>query len=315
MSTISNNTNEALVKKFVKHPRQFESYYKHCINILKEYVWMNENQYNEEITNYEYLTKLMNYHGLSQFILSDQFNNYENIIIDAFPKQTIITIHTNIYFPDKLDVFMTNLSIDHSKLPDKNIKYKIKRVDFNIFTNRKIDQNKEYTIDEIFSLVHNNDIFVINGYLSDYELKNNESFENKIFMNRKCCQILELDNISAELFYSLDNKNKELWTIIFEPFCQYLRIYALNFNKQDNDCIDMYHDFYDAYNHIKELIELLLKYYNKKRKEPPYIIKNTLQNHLQLIEKYKIDYEMINLSKIIKNRAQIDKNNIKILIK
>ena len=35
MSIISKNTNEALVKKIVKHPRQFESYYKHCINILK----------------------------------------------------------------------------------------------------------------------------------------------------------------------------------------------------------------------------------------------------------------------------------------
>lgn len=37
MSTISNNNIEVLIKKFVKHPRQFESYYKHCINILKEY--------------------------------------------------------------------------------------------------------------------------------------------------------------------------------------------------------------------------------------------------------------------------------------
>ena len=300
MSTISKNTNEALVKKFVKHPRQFESYYKHCINILKEYVWMNENQYNEEVENYEYLTAFMNYYGINQYILDTLFTEYKNIIINLIQSQSIKVIHSNIYFSNQLEDFKTT---------------KYKRVDFNIITNKELDTNKEYTINEIVELVNKKEIFVINNTLSDYELKSNEDINNKIVKVIKNSQVLKFNNTAAEIFYSLDNKNKELWTIIFEPFCQFIRISLLNFNNQDNKCINMYQDFNKTYDHIKELTELLLKYYSSRKKEPPYIIINTLNENLQSIEKYQREYQIINLEKEIKKDELIDKKNIKILIK
>lgn len=304
MSTISNNTNEALVKKFVKHPRQFESYYKHCINILKEYTWMKKNQYNVEISNYEYISRFVNYYGISQYLFDVLFDDYKNTIINNNPKHSLLYLHSNIYYPDNIEYFMNKILIDENKLPDCKHNLNFKRLDFSIITNNDLDLNREYTLNDIYNLIINKEITVIDCHLSNTKIDINEvnfNSNNRIFKGRNCCEILEFDNTPTETYYSLNDQNKELWTKIFEPFCDYLRLYAINFNEYKKNHINMNADFYQVLTHINDINKATLKYYKKRKKEIPLIIKNTLNKNLQLIEKYQKDFDSINTSEIILN--------------
>lgn len=314
MSTISNNTNDALVKKFVKHPRQFESYYKHCINILKEYTWMKRNQYNDEISNYEYISSFINYCGMSQYFFTFLFDYYKKNSKNNIPKNLFLNLQSNIYYPDDIEYFMNNITIDKNKLPDSKYTLNFKRLDFNIATNKDLDLNKEYTLNDIYNLTINKEITVIDCHLSNTAINIKEvdfNSNERLFQSRNCCEILGFDNTPIELFYSLNNKDKEIWTKIFEPFCNYLRQYAINFDDDKINHINMNKDFYQVLTHINDMTKEIFKYYKKRKKEMPSIIKNTINNNLTFVEKYHKDFDSVDESKIILKQE----DNCKKLIK
>lgn len=41
-----------------------------------------KNQYNEEISNYEYLSGFINYYGMSEYLLAILFDDYKNNILN-----------------------------------------------------------------------------------------------------------------------------------------------------------------------------------------------------------------------------------------
>lgn len=279
---------------------------------------MKRNQYNDEISNYEYISRFVNYYGMSQYLFDDLFDDYKNTIINNIPKNSLLYLHSNIYYPDNMEYFMNKILIDENKLPDCKHNLNFKRLDFSIITNNDLDLNKEYTLNDIYNFIINEKIIVIDSHLSDIAInikKVDFNSNDRIFKDRKCCGIFGVDNTPIELYYSLNDQNKELWTNIFKLFCDYLRFNAINFDEYKKNDINMNKDFYRTLAHINDITKATLKYYKKRKKEIPSIIKNTLDSNLQLVEKYQKDFDSINTSEIILNHYIYVDDNCKKLIK
>ena len=170
---------------------------------------------------------------------------------------------------------MNNNQINENERSN-NKNYNYKRLDFYILTNNEIDINNEYALNEIYSLIINKKIIVIDCHLSKETFNSKEIYFNldsKIIKNWKLCELAGFDSTPIELLYSLNNQNKELWVNLFELFCDYLRFNIINFGEDRKNSINMIKDFYQVLKHIKEITKEVSKYYKKRKKDISSIIK------------------------------------------
>lgn len=265
---------ETLVADFIKNPKEYENYTKHCLKTLENYLWLKENQYNKEIDSYDYLTKFIYYFGIDFISFSFFFKDYQKDIVDNVPDNKKEIISSNIYY------------LNPSKEPsaeEKKLHKRFNRLEFIIISlEGSIDHQREYTYKEIYNMVLEKKIIILDNYLSEETIFANilsiPSQKDRVFVSSKCCEILGVNSKTIDNFYACSNDyEKSIWGTINEPFCNYFRLKKIDFSKDIT--LKGYHlnmDFNDTAYHLKVITEDIIKYYQHKKKKVPPIIQNTI---------------------------------------
>lgn len=310
MAAISRKNVATLVDDFIKRPMLFENYSKHCINLLNAYIWLRKNQFQNQINHFDYFQKAVESFGLTQVDLTYMFDDFNKIVINEIPQNKKNTIKSNMYYFSQIDAFyesIKNHSIKNNKLLETDKKFiKFFRLDFTIINlSNNLDLDKEYTYHEIYQLVLNHEIIVLDNFLSaDYiYLTNINDDINRIYLKSEVHEILGIKSKMIDNYYAFKNSNsKELWGLINSPFCNYFRQNIIEFNSTDEDKkINGLLDFYEIINHLETIINKLCSYYKKRKKALPGKIERIEKYNYKQIEILKKQFESIGDMSQLKN--------------
>lgn len=304
MSTISRKNVQTLINDYKKRPREFQNYSKHCINILKNYVYLKENQFNYDVDGADYFIKFIRYFGMNNMFLINLFNKYYEDIITKIDDDKKIIIKSNMYYLNRVDIFRQNISFNNNLIGDNRQNMKFNRLDFLIIRlDNTINLDKEYSYSEIYDMVLNHKIIVLNNFISDECISETELLEeiklgNKICVESSCCEFLGFNSkVIDNLFTFKCDQDKKIWAVINEPFCNYIRNNIISFGAdEDRKKINLSADFYDTIEHLLDITSGVSKCYKNKKTQ---IIEETINNNKKQIKKYKENFESINNDKKI----------------
>ncbi len=334
MATISKKNINTLVNDFIKRPQEFENYSKHCLNILKKYIWLKENVENTEIDSYDYISTVIDYYGIDNISFNFIFRQYQKEVVNQISDDKKTIIHSNIYYFNQMDEFLADMQnfINQKDylLGEKKVHKKFSRLDFIVLKqDNEIDTEKEYTYDEIYHLVLNQQIIVLDNYLSQVNININQDNTNdidlssKLLVVSKCQEMLGCNSKMIDNFYSFQNKqDRKIWATICEPFCNYFRTKVIHFHTIEESYPSSNHhdiyitfnvntDFYRTLEHLQNIIDELVKYYKKRKKIMP--MEKTMENIQLEMCNLKDHYEKICINQeIIKVELyEIEKSYVK----
>lgn len=303
MATISRKKVSSLVDDFVKKPKEFENYSKHCLNILKNYVWLKDHQFDDQISSYDYVTKSIQNHGVSHIYFEMLFDQYNKNVIECISEEKKKIIHSNIYYFNQVDGLIQRMMYGKNLLEGECADVKFNQLDFFVICNDDcFDYEKEYSYNEIYHMVLDHKVIVLDCFTSDnYVLKSgireNYFDGNRFYVVSNCCECLGFNSKMIDQFYSFSGADeKKIWGVISEPFCVYFRKDIVNFDS-DVECqifkFNMNYDFYKTINHILEITNELCKYYRKRKKSLPKIIEKTVFDNKRVIADIKCQYEKV----------------------
>ncbi len=336
MATISKKNINTLVNDFIKKPQEFENYSKHCLNILKKYIWLKENVANVEIDSYDYVSTAIDYYGIDNISFNFIFSQYQKEIVNQISDDKKTIIHSNVYYLNQIDDFLEDMQNFMNKkdylIGAKKVNKKFNRLDFIVLKlDNEIDTEKEYTYDEIYHMVLNQQMIVLDNYLSQVSISINKNnindidLSSKFLVASKCQEMLGSNSKMVDNFYSFKNKeDRRIWATISEIFCNYFRKKVINFNTmKENYPSSNHHDIYITFNisidfyktleHIQNLIDELIKYYKKRKKMLPKPMEKTIENIQLEMASLKDKYEKIAINKeiITENFYEMEKSYVK----
>lgn len=333
MSTISNKDIQTLVSKYIKNFNKFESYMKHCVNILRNLNWLMENQFNTQINDYEYMQIIAQNICLGRFFMLQLYDTYYHDCVKKISEESKKHIKTNIYYCDDMYDIM-NIFKDLARIQDKiaassenqeishieenhNVNHSFCTMMYLIIENDYIlDENREYTFDEVYHLVLEQKIIVVDSYIEPSNINEIQLIEGikegkLIFVNSRTCPILGNNYKSVDSFYDMQGTDEQkLWYVTNMFFCRYIRYSQMNFiNCERSNGIHCYKDFYETVSHILEIINKLERNYKKRRKIIPKKYEDLIKNILGIVKKEKNRYEQ-NLSHLSTKNVYLDKTDV-----
>lgn len=321
MSTFSWNKNPIiLADKYAKDFRSYESYMKHCVNILKNINWLKNNNENAEIPDYQYIQKIFNTFGIGFFDMVGIFNNYNKNILPNIPLENIQLIQTNAFYLNTIEKFLHGLSnvngdsgniiTDGMKAIQNKHDDKYKQLYYRVLsTDFAVDKEKLYSEDEIINLIIAGKIIIVDSFAQgSFTMQDIKSINNNGQV-----QLFDSDfygglvgfNGSGEItgyFEALSKEDKEKWFIKNMLPLKFLRKDNISFKIGDEGNkgfsgfrTDKY--FNNVFEHINSLSVLVEKNFKKRKKYMP-------NNYQQLHFKVKDD--------ALKEKQSFERNCVKL---
>lgn len=302
MATFSWKKNpKVLANNFAKNFKSFESYMKHCVNGLKRINWFKAHQFDNNISDYDYMEKFLQTEGFNVFDYLAVFDMYGKMFLDKLDKNNFITIKTNEYYYDNASKFIEKVSyfkenlINNNNTSLSNLNYEqnyYKQLCHTVETvNFEIDYDKCYTNKEIMDLIMDNKIFIIESFtiksnLSEFDILekqyNGEIVLKSIDFGGRLIGFGVSGDISGYVEATSKEEKKE-WIIKNMLMLKWIRNNIITFNSVNNEIgIHLNIDFYNILQHINLLSNAMEKHYKSKNKDIP-------QNYLSLISKIKIN--------------------------
>ena len=276
MLSTSNKQVATLLKDFTRHPREFESYSKHCRNILDAFVWLKEHQYDDSVNSYDYVVRLLQYYRSPDWILESMLIEFQKDEIANIPDDQKTVLHSNLYY-DVTSSMDSPRDLDSLAMNPKNPVYR--RLDY-IILNPTIDLDfsREYSFDEISKLVQENVITVLDNYLSNKRVSSQPK-EGRIYLKNTCPYWLgNKSKVVAQLYSCSDPTVCSKWGIIYKPFCEYIRKQYVNFDFNPKKNNQMKELLLTA-NHLQEITNEMIRYYHKHHKPFPKVVAKTIEGN------------------------------------
>jgi len=318
MSTISWNKNPLiLADKYSKDFKSYESYMKHCLNILKNINWLKRYQFEQGVSDLQYIEKFFNTFGMGFFDIASVFSDFNKKVLPKLSKENIKLMKTNRFYVDTINEFIMSMSDifqnqngydsllygNNPKLLDFATKYQ--QVHYNVLSNNyEIDEDKFYTDDEIIDLILQEKIMIVEAFAK------NTSYSTQEIMSMQSDGGIELiahdfnggylgfgnSGDITGYFEAINKDEKTRWFIRNMLPLHFLRNDQLSFKIGDENnaefCgyrADKY--FMSVVDHISSISNLVERNFKKRRKVIPQnyldLNKNIGQNSL----KEKKDFE------------------------
>lgn len=275
MLLTSNKQMFTLLKDFTRHPRTFESYSKHCQNILNSLSWLQDHQFDDSCDSYEYLVKLLSCYKCSDVVLQDVFSDYQKEVVDKVLERNKKTLHSNLYYYD-LVASQSSLK-DLDSLVSTSPKTPVyRRLEYTILNPLvDLDLNREYSFEEIYQLAREGIITVLDSHLSSSKSSLQE--DGRVYLNyRNPYWIGVNDSKTIDQLSSIPNlQAKEKWGTIFEPFCQFVKKQAVSFSPNPEKRTQ-FNDIQEVEDHLQSITGAMERYYRKHQTLQPEIVARTV---------------------------------------
>lgn len=283
MVSTSNKQISTLLKNFTRHPREFESYSKHCCNLLNSFVWLKEHQYDSSVDSYDYVAKLLQQYSCSDFILQDMLVDFQKDVVANIPEEEKKILHSNLYYYDVAG--SANSFQDLNSLATVKPKEPVyRRLDY-IILNPTIDFDfkREYSFDEISKLAQEGVITVLDNRLSDERVLSHPE-EGRVYVENSSPYWIGNDSRVVDQLYSFtDPTLRSEWGMIHNPFCLYIREQRVNFDV-DQKSHNQMKDLLLTEKHLQEITDAMIGYYHKHHKPFPQIVAKTLAGNDECLD-------------------------------
>ncbi|MBE5757484.1 MAG: hypothetical protein E7345_00950 [Clostridiales bacterium] len=292
-----------LANNFIKDFKSFESYMKHCVNGMKQINWFKEHQFDNGVSDYEFMEKFLKVEGLDFFAFARMFKYFNEEVLSSYNKDNLITIKTNEYYYDSVSQFIDNFnnanqenliegkynsSLINSLVDNKNYFMQLCHL---IQTNKfEIDENRCYTNEEIIELILSGKILIVESFVIPSELQEDEflKMQNKgevIFKGRDFNgSSLGIYNCGDVTGYIEAGSNDEKldWIIKNMLKLHWFRnnVIMADSSKGENMIFPLDVEFDALYEHMNVVLDAVIRNYKKRKKNVP-------QNYLKLINEVK----------------------------
>ena len=306
MSTISRKNPHLLASSFVYNYKQFESYVKFCMNILKSHNWLKNNQFNESVGDYEYITKLFHNFGVNPIGLMYMYKQYLKDVVQKIPEEKMFKLVTNKYYLTANSIIEKAFGGFSNKELGSNLigsQSKIGRLCHVVLTKDfSVDPTHEYTEEECLNLLSEGKIFILQTDTETIFVDNNELNKkiknNKVvFIDRDLSGGFVFESNTGDvidLFEAGNEVERQIWFLKNSLFINHFRKNYLNFNNsQDLEfCLNISKSFDETCAHLETILKETTKQLKKKH------IKNANQffNLIKQIEEDK-ENQIINFYK------------------
>ena len=294
MATISTKNPLVLAGDFVKNYRQFESYMKHCLNILKTQNWLKEHQLDTEVSDYEYIREYMYKNGITPYLLFEANKLFTSKVVPTLPQEAMAIINTNRYYLDGLHNVMQmfaelgNISNrlvteGNNNLPaGKNIRQdnRFTRLYHQVLKNGQVDlEDKEYTEDEILELILMGKIMVVRSDIQRVNCSEQEILEriqegSIDFVNRDFTGGFVFESNVGDSFDLFEAKNEDerrRWFAKNMLLLRYFRRCQMTFDRQEKEdkMLHCYKSFDATSEHIDIVANEVVRNFVRRKKKVP----------------------------------------------
>ena len=294
MSTISTKNPLILANDFAKNYKQFESYMKHCLNILKTQNWLKEHQLDASVTDYEYIREYMYKNGITPILLFKANQIFTEKVIPLLPQDRIMHINTNRYYCDGLayavKMFAELGNIDRllagdgsSNLPDARDKMKgnkFTRLYHQVFVNGDVPlEDREYTEDEILEMIISGKFMIVRSdvdrsSITDEEVVSRIQDGSIDFVNRDFSGGFVFEsNVgdSFDLFEAQNEDDRKRWFAKNMLLLRYIRRKEMTFDREDKSdkMLRCYKTFDVTSEHIDTVTNEVLRNFTRRKKKVP----------------------------------------------
>lgn len=287
MLSTSNKQMFTLLKDFTRHPRTFESYSKHCQNILSSLSWLQEHQFDDSCDSYEYLVKLVSCYKCSDLVLEDLFSDYQREVVDKILDRNKKTLHSNLYY----------YNLTGSQNSPKEPVYR--RLEYTILNpSIDLDLSREYSFEEIYQLARAGIITVLDSHLSFQQSTLQD--DGRVYLNYSNPYWIGVNDSKTtdQLSFIPDLHAKEKWGTIFEPFCQFVKKQAVSFSPNPEKRTQ-FNDVQEVESHLQSITDAMERYYRKHQTLQPEIVARTVIGNKDAIHTMKEKTKKENLPKTL----------------
>ncbi len=282
-----------MASDFVKNYKQYESYLKHCINILRTQNWLKEYQFDKGVSDYEYIREYMNKNGISPTLLFSINRVFRKNIVSQIPEDKLHKVITNRYYVDGLasaiNMFAEIARISNVSLGDgaNTLAKRTSPRQENSFTrlyhkallNGVKLEDREYSEDEIIDMIVAGSLMVVSSdvdrvSLSEQELIDGVNSGKIDFVNRDSSGgfVFEQDTgDSFDLFEAKNEDERRRWFAKNMLLLRYLRNSQMTFDRQGDSGIMLhcYKTFDVTYDHIETITQEVGRNFVRRKKKVP----------------------------------------------
>ena len=278
MVSTSNKKISTLLKDFTRHPREFESYSKHCRNILNSFVWLKEHQYDSSVDSYDYLVKLLQHYSYSDYILQSMLVDFQKEVVAKVPDDEKTVLHSNLYYYDVTGSMNSLHDLDSlATVNPKNPVYR--RLDYTILNPTvDLDLERGYSFDEICKLAQEGVIIVLDNHLSSERSQTQENDGCVYLVHSDPYWIGNESRVVDQLYSFSDPSLRSKWGIIHKPFCQYVKEQCVDFDS-DQEKNNQMKDLLLTEKHLQEITDGMIGYYHKHHKPFPKVVAKTIEGN------------------------------------
>lgn len=292
MATISKKNPMLLASDFVKNYKQYESYLKHCLNILKTQNWLKEHQFDDSVSDYDYMSEFMYKNGIVPWVLFALNKKFKEDVIDKLPQEQIHKVKTNRYFCDGLfnamkmfselnDVIANALEGEYKNLPDKRKSKEDNRFTrqfYNVLLNGIALEDREYSERELIELIINGKLLIVSSDVERVGISEQElidginsgkiDFQNRDFTGGFIFESNTGDTM--ELFESQNEDDRKKWFAKNMLLLRYIRSRQMTFDRQDKTTYLACNKSFDAtYDHIDTITSEVARNFTRRKKKIP----------------------------------------------
>lgn len=317
MATISRKNPIILANEFVRDFRQYESYMKHCVNILKTQNWLRENQHNSEVSNYKYMKEYMYKNGIDQMYLFGLNKMFSRDVLSKISPEQIHKINVNKYYVNGMATFADMISEisqiggnlitgkreqKDGEMTNVNQPRAFKKLFHNVIIRDgvQIDAYRDYTEQEILQMIFDGDIMIVksdveNSTITREELASKVMAGNAHFVDRDFSGGFIFESDMGDTFDLLEAKSEEerqVWFAKNMLLMQYLRkILCFDASQFQEGMIKAYSTFAITDEHIDEIIRAVRSSFSKRKKRYPVHYSELAKtiSHARDIEKYRFN--------------------------
>lgn len=293
MATISTKNPMVLANDFVKNYKQFESYMKHCLNILKTQNWLKEHQLDSEVSDYEYIREYMYKNGITPYLLFEANKLFTTKVIPTLPQDAMAVINTNRYYFDgihsvlimlaELGSIGNRLGSGNDNLPankPSSQSNRFTRLYHQVLKNGQIDlEDKEYSEDEILKLILDGKMMVVRSDVhrvacSEQEISKRIQEGSIDFVNRDFTGGFVFEsNVgdSFDLFEAKSEDERKRWFAKNMLLLRYIRRYQMTFVRDDTEdkMLHCYKSFDATSEHIDIVTNEVVRNFVRRKKKVP----------------------------------------------
>ncbi len=315
MATISTKNPLVLASDFAKNYKQYESYLKHCLNILRTQNWLKDHQLDEGVSDYEYIREYINKNGISPTLLFSANKIFRKNVVSKIPEDKMHKVNTNRYYVDGLASAM-NMLAEISRIPTNSLgdgtnaiarrpsprsENSFTRLYHKALINGVQLEDREYSEDEIIDMIVSGSLMIVSSdtdrvSLTEQELIDGVNSGRIDFVNRDSSGgfVFEEDTgDSFDLFEAKNEEERKRWFAKNMLLLRYLRRNQMTFDRQSDSGIMLrcYKTFDVTYDHMETITQEVGRNFVRRKKKIPenYIcLANKIMQEREL-EKKKFD--------------------------